>query len=329
MSTRLTQAAHLAERRWRAMGAAAHLVVAVESGQRDAELLADDAIAEIETLEAQWSRFRATSELTRLNALAGTPVLVSAETFDLIDHAIDAWRATSGRFDPTVLGALLAAGYDRDYRALAAAVDDVDARPSQRRAPERAPGCGGIELDPIVSAVTLPAGVTLDLGGIGKGRAADLVAADLVARGACGALVNLGGDLRAAGTPPTDHGWIVDIDPVLERDLGSVALHEGAIATSSQLTRAWQHRGTRLHHLIDPRTGVPADTDLAAVTVIAGEAWWAEVLAKAALIGGAGRATTLLDDLDVAALLVSVDGRTVELGTFSDFRVVSPIVAGH
>jgi len=126
--------------------------------------LAADAL---EAREAKWSRFRPTSELCRLNDAAGAPVVVSPDTFALIGRAVDAWRDTGGRYDPTVLAALEAAGYDRDF-------DDVTrtgATVSGAHPP--VPGCAGVELDRLVSAVRLPRGVALDLGGIGKGEAAD------------------------------------------------------------------------------------------------------------------------------------------------------------
>ena len=110
---------------------------------------------------------------------AGAPVVVSAETFALVARAVDAWRDTGGRYDPTVLAALEAAGYDRDF-------DDVRRRRRRRRGrgdPPPVPGCAAIELDPLVSAVRLPAGRALDLGGIGKGYAADVVSAELLDAG--------------------------------------------------------------------------------------------------------------------------------------------------
>ncbi len=153
------------------------------------------------------------------------------------------------------------------------------------------PGCAGVQLDRLVSAVQLPRGVALDLGGIGKGYAADGVSAELLELGVAGVrgvLVNLGGDLRARGDAPEPHGWVVDVDDPLDTGrTGLLALAEGAIATSTKLRRAWARGGQTLHHLIDPRTGEPAESGLASVTVIAGEAWRAEVLAKAAFVAGA------------------------------------------
>ena len=154
-------------------------------------------------MERRWSRFLPTSELSRLNAAAGKPVIVSADTFSVIKSAVDAWEQTDGCFDPTIHDALCAIGYDRTFAEVAPAP-----RPGDGAAP---PGCADIELDPHLCAVRLPDGVRLDLGGIAKGAAADLVVSRLLDAGADGACVNIGGDIRVEGTAPTDAGWIIDI----------------------------------------------------------------------------------------------------------------------
>ena len=253
-------------------------------------------------LERRWSRFLDTSEVSALNQHAGYPVIVSADTFELVERSLTAWRLTGGRFDPTVGAALIAHGYDRDFAEIATAVVPVVTRLAGARAP---PASSSI---PVIDAVTLPAGVTFDPGGIGKGLAADLTAAALIHAGAHGALVNLGGDLRALGRPPAPEGWAVTVaDPLdPDRELLRLAMPHGAVATSSRLRRRWQTTAGEAHHLIDPATGRPADTDVVAVTVVAGEAWWAEALTKALfLLGPPG-----LDALDdVHAVVVTADGR--------------------
>ena len=163
--------------------------------------LAADAL---EAREARWSRFRATSELARINQARGAPVVVSSDTFTLIARAVDVWRDTDGRYDPTVLAALEAAGYDRDF-------DDV-ARVGVRDPgdPPPVPGCAAIELDPLVSSVRLPPGVILDLGGIGKGYAADGVSAELLDAGVVdgAGLVERAG---ATGLFVTDAGEVIEL----------------------------------------------------------------------------------------------------------------------
>ncbi|MCU1428825.1 MAG: thiamine biosynthesis lipoprotein ApbE [Actinomycetia bacterium] len=263
------------------MGTAAH-VVAV--GDR-AEALLERAALALADLERKWSRFIASSEVSRLNALSGQHVVVSVETLLLVQCALHGWSRTGGLFDPTVLPSLRAAGYDRDFAAVATHASGVGLTPV---AP--APGCADIECDERVGTVTLPRGVEFDPGGIGKGLAADLVSADLVDAGARGVLVNVGGDLRVRGEPPNGATWDVAIaDPVrTDRELLRVGLVHGSVATSSRMRRRWQNAAGEAHHVIDPRNGRPARTPHATVAAITGEGWWSEVVAKAVLVGGLG-----------------------------------------
>ncbi|MFI5046546.1 MAG: FAD:protein FMN transferase [Acidimicrobiia bacterium] len=275
------------------------------------------AAAFLERLEARWSRFRAASELSRLNAAHGEWVVVSPDTFDLVALAVDAWRETGGRFDPTVLPALLASGYDRDFAEVAAS--DTATATGDPVGPS--PGGAGIELDRTVGAIRLPPGVALDLGGIGKGRAADLLAQELLGLGARGVLADLGGDVRVAGAPPRAEGWLIEVDdPLGTGATGRLSLLEGAVATSTRLRRAWSRGGRALHHLIDPRTGEPAVTGLAAVTVVGGSACRAEVLAKAAFVAGPRDGAALLAAASVTGLLVHDDGRVEDLPGLGPFR---------
>jgi thiamine biosynthesis lipoprotein len=313
----VTESALAPPARFRAMGTDVE-VLAVGADAAAMAALRELAADALEVREARWSRFRPTSELCRLNNAAGAPVIVSPSTFSLIAHAVDAWRDTGGRYDPTVLAALEAAGYDRDFDAVARAGDVATESHAD------VPGCRDVELDSLVSAVRLPAGVAIDLGGIGKGAAADDVSGELLdagVRGVTGVLVNLGGDLRARGAAPPPYGWVVDVDDPLESGrTGLLALVEGAIATSTKLRRTWTRGERSLHHLIDPRTGEPAESGLASVTVVAGEAWRAEVLAKAAFIAGIDEGRALVEAAGATGLVVTDDGDVLELEGLARFR---------
>lgn len=174
------------------MGSDAHVVVA----DAPPELL-DWAEAEVHRLEAQWSRFLADSALCGLNAAAGSgPVATDPLLVLAVERSLELGAATAGRFDPTVLASLVALGYDRTFREV-----DPDA-PGDVVGIGPARGPAGIVVDRAAATVELPAGVALDLGGIGKGLAADLVATGLLERGAGGAAVGLGGDVRVAGLAP-------------------------------------------------------------------------------------------------------------------------------
>jgi thiamine biosynthesis lipoprotein len=179
----------------------------------------------------------------------------------------------------------------------------------------------GIGLHRDTGLVFLPAGVALDLGGIAKGHTADRVAATLLAAGAASGMANLGGDVRVAGTSPDGESWLVGIeDPHRPgRDLAVVALAEGAVATSSRTRRAWMRGGRLLHHLIDPATGAPAAGDVDAAVVVAGEAAWAEVLAKAALVAGSEEGAGLIRSFDATGLLVLGGGEVVHLPGLEEY----------
>jgi len=124
-----------------------------------------------------------------------------------------------------------------------------------------------------------------------------------------GACVNMGGDVRVSGEPPTESGWVVGIsDPwIHDKEIAHVALLDGAVATSSRLMRAWTRGEAKAHHLIDPRTGEPAVTTLATVSVVSGEAWWAEIVAKCALIAGRDEGQRLITAMSATGLLVDDD----------------------
>lgn len=293
------------------MGSRAHLAV---SGA-DAGLLRR-ARARLAELEARWSRFLPDSEVCRLNAAAGRPVQVSAETVQLLRRSVQAWEITGGLFDPTVLPAVESAGYDRTFERVRPEA------PAKREADTTgpAPGCAAIEIDG--GTVRLPAGVRLDLGGIGKGYAADQVTWELRQWGATGVCVNLGGDVRVSGPPAAAAAWTIGVtDPFDERaGLTTVTLAEGAVATSSRLRRRWR-RGTReLHHLIDPRSGEPARSTLVAVTVVAAQAHWAEILAKSALVAGQETGARLLATHGLSALLVTNLGEVLRVGSMKEYE---------
>lgn len=282
------------EARVRAMGSDAHVIVVADDGR-----LLDRALARVEQLEQRWSRFIDTSEVSRLNRRRGETVAVSPDTALLVARAIEAWRLTGGGFDPTVLGAVIRAGYDRSFDEMTA---DTAAGASGLRQ-----GVTSIVVDD--DTVTLPADVGFDPGGIGKGLAADLVATEIIEAGARGVCVNLGGDLRVLGDPPAGDAWTVGLEHELVAEpFLVIGLGDGAVATSTTLRRQWRIDGRRHHHLIDPWTGEPSASDLTLVSVIAGEAWTAEVLAKAELLRGSARVFDLVGGTGAEALAVTVDG---------------------
>lgn len=286
------------EVRFRAMGADAHVLV-----HGDVRLL-DVAVRRIEVLEARWSRFRPASELSQANAAGGRPLLVSPDTIRLFAAMREAYDVTGGTYQPAVLGALEALGYDRSLPEVTGPATLPEARPVP-------PFLAAI--DERIGLVQLPAGVRVDPGGIGKGLAADLVADELIAAGAEGVLVNLGGDLRVRGVPEGRGPWRIAIehpdDPTVI--VGVVTLADGAIATSTVARRRWTAEdGAAVHHLVDPRTSRPADACFRQATVVCGRAQWAEVYAKCVLLDGG------LPPVAAAAVLtVAEDGAVGVQGT--------------
>ncbi len=271
-------------------------------------------------LELAWSRFIAGSDIDRLNRASTSgrprPVPVTGATITLIDKMIEAYRITDGRFDPSLLAALVDAA--PPFR-IEHAHEPADFTPADNGSATQPFSLTDGALDRGAHTAILPAGLTLDPGGIGKGLAADLVVAKLLAGGADGALVSIGGDLAAAGTAPTSDGWLVEIeDPtVAARILGTVALSGGGVATSSTMSRRWSGPGgTTCHHVIDPRTGRPSSTDLAGVTVVASCGWRAEAAATALLLGGTAGLVEDARALGVEAVGTTSTGMTVSTTAF-------------
>ena len=235
-----------------------------------------------------------------VNRHACAPVLVSGETLELVERALDAWRITHGWFDPTVLGALERAGYDRSF-------DTIDDASSLASARALVADAAGIEI--VAGTVRLPAGTGFDPGGIGKGLAADIVVDELRADGAAGVCVNLGGDVRAEGESPSGEAWTIAVEhPGRPGAVARVGIRRGAVATSTTLRRRWRSGDEVRHHLIDPTTGRPSGTTLTFATVVAGHAWIAEVLAKALVLRGAPPRFDDVDAAGAAALTVDDDG---------------------
>src|SRR5262249_58857709 len=144
---------------------------------------------------------------------------------------------------------------------------------------------------------------------IGKGVAADLVVHELLAAGAAGASVSVGGDVRVAGAPPAGDAWQVDVvDEVSGGRAATVAVIDGAVATSTTRRRCWPGPSGPRHHLIDPADGGPADSGLAAATIVAGSRWCAEVFATAALVAGADHGLRLVTAARAEALLMTHSG---------------------
>jgi thiamine biosynthesis lipoprotein len=256
--------------------------------------------------EQTLSRFIPESELSQLNQQAGTPVAVSDLLYNVLATALTAARATEGVFDPAMLDQLVQSGYDRTFDDLPAVRFDpiIPGEPGGR--------WRGIKVDPIRRHVTLPSGIKLDFGGIAKGMVVDAALERLRQSGVSQAMVNAGGDLAVLGLPPAADQWPVAV-PGREH-FWSIPLISGAVATSGIAHRHWWQGNTLRHHILDPRTGLPAQSDLWSVTVVTDRCEQAEVAAKVAFILGSSSGANFLREHRIAGLLVRMDGtwETVE-----------------
>ncbi|HEY7485766.1 MAG TPA: FAD:protein FMN transferase [Streptosporangiaceae bacterium] len=262
--------------------------------------------AEIDAMGEACDRFRPDSELSRLNTRSGRPFAASPLFAETLGHALRVAAATDGAVDPTVGGALNAAGYDRDMAEVRRRRWAV----SQRVRLTVRPVAGWRTVRLADGVVRTPPGVVIDLGATAKAHAADRAAARAAAATGCGVLVSLGGDIAVGGPPPAG-GWRIRIaedhragtdDPGQD-----VTITAGGLATSSVTVRRWRLGDRLLHHIIDPATGASTDSCWRTVSVAAATCVDANAAATAALVKGRG-ADAWLARHGLPARLIEVDG---------------------
>ena len=263
---------------------------------------------EIRAIDETCSRFRDDSELSRLNGAAGTGfVRVSPLLEEALVAALSAADMTGGLVDPTVGKALASAGYGVTFTALVADGPPVDVKMTA------VPGWQAIEHDAEAHAFRLPAGASVDLGASGKAWAADRAASAVFAELRIAVAVECGGDVAVRGPHPQG-GWPVRVAASAESgEFEDVMLFDGGLATSGTRSRRWRRGGVEMHHIIDPATGLPAQTPWAMATVAAASCLEANAAATAALILGAP-ALEWLEALHLPARLVDNDGAVHHAG---------------
>ena len=269
-------------------------------------------------LEQMWSRFLPHSEISQLNSAQAKPVVVHRETISLVKYMIAGRRLTHGLFDPTILPALIASGYQASITNpmhITLLPDGVKFNQSLDL----------ITMDEQELTISLPKNVTLDPGAIGKGLAADIVATELMQQNVSGVCVNVGGDLRCIGIGDFNDEWTVGIEsPIFQGEIISVvSLRDGAVATSSVRAKLWQHDGASKHHVINPNTGLSRKVEtksLLQVSVLAHECVWAEVFATALLVADSGMNFSIIDENDIAAFVVRADGDTAQSSNWISFQ---------
>jgi thiamine biosynthesis lipoprotein ApbE len=305
----VTMTEQLAWAEWKAIGTTARIVVTDQSKLESARTMLTDDLA---ALDLACSRFRPDSELMALDACAGAPVTVSALLAGAVRAALRAAALTDGDVDPTVGRAMEAIGYDRDFASVPAQGAPV------RITLSHVPQWRQIELDDARKLLTVPAGVRIDLGASAKAWAADRSAEGIARVLGCGVLVSLGGDIAVAGQVP-DGGWSIRVQDVTadpaeaaQGPSSVIAISSGGLATSSTSARRWQRGGDMMHHILDPRTGRPADSDWRTVSVAAGCALDANIATTASIIRGKS-AISWLTGLGLPARLVALDGSVTTL----------------
>lgn len=294
-----------------AMNTDVEVIACVFSSQSiDAERTLRKVRKAFQKVEKTLSRFIPDSELCKLNASAGKSFKASRLLFEVVKMSLEANVETKGIFDPTILPDLISAGYDRSFEGLEQRqkVNPASAVSRETSASRR------ILLDSASFSIYLPAGVKLDLGGIGKGWAVDYVSRYL--RFFPGYAIDAGGDIRVGGQQTDGCPWNIAVeDPFLKgHDLALLQLSEGAVCTSTITKRRWQLANTWKHHLIDPHTGQPARSGVAAVTVMAETAARAEIIAKVSLILGPVAGLEFMQGQpNVKGLLVLADGHLTDV----------------
>jgi len=300
----------LFQRSFRSMGTGVQVQIVYGPGMQDAVTSLGESVESLFREEHdRFTRFESDSELSRLNA-EGRLERPSAEMREVLEHSLHWHRATSRLFNPAILPALVAAGYDRTFDE----IEFTDARASsldRAAAPNFAAVC---RVDPAPGGpVELSQNAQVDLGGIVKGWTVDRAARLLST--ASGYLIDAGGDIRVGGRAPEPCGWGIAIEDPFQRrycaDL--IVLTDRGVATSSTRRRAWTTGGRREHHLIDPRTGEPSRTDTVSATVVTDTVEKAEVYSKTAvLLGSVASLAWLSDRGDADAFLILENGESVE-----------------
>jgi thiamine biosynthesis lipoprotein ApbE len=265
---------------------------------------------ELAEIDEACSRFRSDSELASLNAAAGRPVPVGPRLFEAIEVALWAAAASEGLVDPTVGRTLRLAGYGETFEL----VRRRDGRVFKARY-SSVPGWRQVEVDHEHRTVRMPAGCELDLGATAKALAADRAARAAAEAVGCGVLVALGGDVAVAGVAPPG-GWPIrladDHAAPLEGPGPAISIRSGGLASSGTMVRRWRAGQTELHHIVDPRSGRPAQTPWRTVTVAAGSCVDANVASTAAVVAGAD-APAWLSRRGLPARLVHTAGSVVHV----------------
>lgn len=281
------------------------------SNQTDSSVLIDVQRL-FRSVEKRLSRFDPNSELSLLNRCAQACFQASPTLLDAVEVALWAAQATGGLYDPTILDALEQAGYDRSFEQIETGECACSALSEAQLGSSIRPRLGfrAVSLNRVRREIIKPPGLRLDLGGMGKGWTVDRAADRLQGLGPF--LINAGGDIFAYHSPPGQKGWEINLTHPSQPDraIARLYLHHRALATSTIGKRRWWKDGRLMHHLIDPRTGRPGQTDALSVSVMASRAVLADIYAKITLLLGTEAGLLYLQTLpEVEGLIFTGDAR--------------------
>ncbi len=260
------------------MGSPCELLIEGED-ELFARQVAAHALHEAQRIDQKFSRYRGDSVVHAINTSGGRPLHVDAETMRLLEYGAALWKMSDGRFDVTSGALRYAWNFDEG---------PVNADPARIPALMQRIGWQRVTWEPPM--LTLPAGMEIDLGGIGKEYAVDLVADWIAVRSDTPVLVNFGGDLRCSGRPPRAGAWKVGIESLNQAGeaVRRIELQSGALATSGDAKRHIEIGGVRYGHIFDARTGWPTRGAPRSVTVAAETCSQAGSYSTLAMLQGEG-----------------------------------------
>ncbi len=278
---------------------------------------ATDLAVLLDRIDRLASRFRPDSDLSRANALVGRPVPIPRLLTALVAAALDAAEQTGGAVDPTVGATMRRLGYDRDISDLPELAPEPE--PADRLTAAR--NWRDVRLDRDAGLLMVPRGVELDLGATAKAYVADHAAHALASRYDTAVMVELGGDIAVAGDQPG--GWCITVAERRGEPGQDVLVRHGGLTTSTTTIRSWRRGDRAMHHIVDPRTGAPADGPWRTVSVYAPCALAANTASTAAIVLGE-QALPWLSTRNLAARLVAHTG---EVRTVGDWPTPEAVAA--
>lgn len=271
----------------------------------EAEAALEDVAERIQAIETLWSVTDEASDIYRANHSGGQTISVSEETADLLAFALHMAQKTEGALEPTIYPVLTAWGFTTDSKQI----------PSQERIAELLQNVDYSRIRLEGTALTVPDGMQLDLGAVGKGYAADLAAEILKERGLESAILSLGGNIQAIGSRPDGNDWRIGIRaPWEDGNLGVLEIRDAAVVTSGGYENYFEDEDGHIYwHILDPASGYPADSGLQSVTIIGKEGRLCDALSTALFVMGAEKAEAYWRENGGFDMLLATDENEIVL----------------